>query len=95
MSAKFLCRELESGRSCEILDCLAVGIQTCDALRNTGTASEQTRCSSNVAKCWLRRLIGSCDVVRNPSLNSDRDRRRLTALRSNGKASETLNRRRE
>ena len=34
-----------------------------------------------MAKCWLGRLIGSCDVVRNPSLKSDRDRRRLlTAL---------------
>ncbi len=34
-----------------------------------------------MAKCWLGRLIGSCDVVRNPSFKSDRDRRRrLTAL---------------
>jgi len=34
-----------------------------------------------VAKCWLRRLIGSDEIVRNPSLKSDRDRRRhLTAL---------------
>jgi hypothetical protein len=36
---------------------------------------------SNVAKRWLGRLIGSCDVVRNPSLKSERNvRRRLTAL---------------
>ena len=34
-----------------------------------------------MAKCWLGRLIGSCDVVRNPSLKSERNvRRRLTAL---------------
>ncbi len=34
-----------------------------------------------MAKCWLGRLIGSCEVVCNPSLKSDRDRRRgLTAL---------------
>ncbi len=37
--------------------------------------------SSNVAKCWLGRLIGSGEIVRNPSLKSDRDRpRHLTAL---------------
>jgi len=34
-----------------------------------------------VAKCWLGRLIGSGEIVRNPSLKSDRDRRRrVTAL---------------
>ena len=34
-----------------------------------------------MAKCWLGRLIGSCDVVRNPSLKGERNvRRRLTAL---------------
>ena len=31
---------------------------------------------------WLARLIGSCDVVRNPSLKSQRNvRRRLNALK--------------
>ena len=29
-----------------------------------------------MAKCWLGRLIGSCDVVRNPSLKSERNVRR-------------------
>jgi hypothetical protein len=52
-----------------------------DGSRNTGTASERTGGSSNVAKCWLGRLIGSCDIVRNPRLKSDRDRsRRRPAL---------------
>ena len=37
-------------------------------------ASEQTR--GRAAKCWLGRLIGSGDVVRHPSLKSDRDRSR-------------------
>ncbi len=29
-----------------------------------------------MAKCWLGRLIGSGEIVRNPSLKSDRDRGR-------------------
>jgi hypothetical protein len=48
-------------------------------LRRFGGRRDRRR--ANVAKCWLGRLIGSDETVRNPSLGSDRERhRRLTAL---------------
>ena len=59
----------------------AAGANTCEAqrilwllesiLRRFGERRDRLR--ANVAKCWLGRLIGSDETVRNPSLGSDRE----------------------